>query len=169
MTVNVGNTPPDFNAPTGKFRLLAQDTVATDLNPPVAGQGQYSLFSDLEIAGYMAIYPDSLFRAVGTAYKALAGQAALRAKMVKDFDLQVDLTKRADALNSAADAFFERADADDLLSGAHSTFDITAPSGQPSFRELVALPAEQWAFLHDEDIPLSPDGGVSPYLWDYPL
>lgn len=163
MTANIGNVPPDFNSPTGRFRLLAQDIVAADLTPAVPGQGQYSLFSDLEIAGYLAIYPDSLFRAVGTAYKALAGQAALRAKVVKDFDLQVDLTKRADALNEAADAFFERADADDLLSGAHSTFGITAPSNDPSFRELTSLPQEQWAFLEDIDLPITPDG--LPFLW----
>jgi hypothetical protein len=163
---NIGNTPPDFNAPTGKFRLIAQDINYTELSPSVPGQGAYELFSDAEIAGYMSLYPDSLFRAVGTAYRSLAGRAALEAKIVKDFDLQVDLTKKAAALEAAADAFFERADADDLLSGAHSTFGITAPNNDPSLREITSLPAEQWTWLEDIDSPIPPDGGL-PFLFNW--
>lgn len=162
--INAGTNPPDFNAPTGQFRLIANDTVATDSTPPVAGQGEYALFSDNEIAGYMALHPDSLLRAVGTAYLALSGRAAMEAKLIKDYDLQVDLSKRAAALAEAASAYFERADAEDLLSGAHSTFGITAANNEPSFRELMSLPAEQWSFIEDVDLPLLPDG--SP-LWQW--
>lgn len=165
MTLNEGNTPPDFNAPTGQFRLLANDTVATDLTPVVPGRGQYTLFSDDEIAGYLALYPTSLLRAVGTAYNALAGQAALRAKMVKDFDLQVDLTKRAGALADAARAYFDRADADDLITGANSTFGVTSPVSDPSLLEVASLPAEQWTWLEDVDAPLPYTTGLPPFLW----
>jgi hypothetical protein len=165
MAQNVGNTPPDFNAPTGQFRLLASDTVATPLSTPVAGRGEYTLFSDDEIAGYLALYPNSLLRAVGTAYNALAGQAALRAKMVKDFDLQIDLTKRAGALADAAESFFKRADADDLLNGTNSTFGVTAAETDPSVGEVIGLPAEQWAWLEGTDAPFPYSAGLPPYLW----
>lgn len=165
MTPNVGNTPPDYNSPTGKFRLLVQDVVATDLVPAVTGQGQYTMFSDDEIAGYLSIYPTSLFRAVGTAYKSLAARAALEAKIVKDFDLQVDLTKKSAALNDAADAFFARANDDDLLSGARSTFDVVAPDNSPSLGELTGLPIEQWAWKEGIDIPAQL--GVAPFLWNW--
>lgn len=164
--VNEGNVPPDFNAPTGRFRLIAQDTVATDLTVPVAGRGQYALFSDDEISGYMAIYPDNIFRAVGTAYLALAGRASLQAKLVKDFDLQVDLTKRSAALNAAAEAFFERADADDLLSGAHSTFGLTPMNTDPTLAEVTGLPIETWAWKEGIDIPAQING-LPPYLWEW--
>lgn len=161
---NVGSNPADFNSPTGQFRLLANDTVATELPTPVAGQGQFALFSDAEIAGYMGLYPESILRAVGTAYTALAGRAAMEAKLVKDFDLQVDLSKRAEMLTDAAKAYFARADADDLLSGAHSTFGVTPANSDPSFREVAGLPMEQWGFLEDVDTPFGPDG-LPPYLW----
>jgi hypothetical protein len=125
---NPGIAPPDFTTPVGQFRLLAQDTNFVDLIPTVDGQGGFDLFSDAEIAGYLAMYTGySLYRAVGSAYQALAARASMVAKMVKDYDLQVDLTKRSTALQETANAMFERAEKEDLLTGAVSTFDLTAP------------------------------------------
>lgn len=96
---NVGTTPPDFTTPTGQFRLLAQDVNAVELSPPVTGSGSYDLFSDAEIAGYIAMYSGyCLYRAVAAGYTGLAARAAMSAKVTKDFDLQVDLSKRSDAL-----------------------------------------------------------------------
>lgn len=124
----VGTTPPDYTAPIGQFRLLAQDTHYVDLNPTQPGQGTFDLFSDAEISGYLAMYEGySPYRAVGAAYQGLAARAALQSKMVKDYDLQVDLTKQATALQATAEAMFERADKEDVLTGATSTFDLTAP------------------------------------------
>lgn len=164
---NLGDTPPDFSAPIGMFRLLAQDTNYVPLSPAVAGQGSYDLFSDAEVTGYIAMFAGfSLFRAVGAAYAGLAGRASMEAKIAKDYDLQVDLTKRAEALQSMAQAFLAQADHDDELSGVLSTFGITAPDATPSLAELTNLPMEQWAVLNDIDLP-SPIIGFPPYLWNW--
>lgn len=163
---NIGQTPPDYSAPIGRFRLLAQDTNYVDLDPVVIGQGSYDLFSDAEVSGYIAMYDGySMYRPAAAAYTGLAARAAMSAKVAKDFDLQVDLSKRADALREIAAEFLARADEEDLRSGALSTFGITEPDMQPSLAELAGLTVEQWAFLNGVDIPTYPLDGIPPYLW----
>lgn len=137
----IGQTPPDYSSPSGQFRLLAQDTTYSPLNPAQVGQGLYDLFSDAEVSGYLAMYEDySIYRAVGAAYQGLAGRAAVDAKMVKDYDLQVDLTKRAASLQAIADAMLERAEREDQLSGASSTFGLTEPACDPRTELYFELP-----------------------------
>lgn len=91
------------------------------------GFGEYALFSDDEINGFIGQYPGSLLRAVGYGYLALAARAAMQSKDVKDYDLSADLTKRAGDLRSTARAYFDRADAEALLTGANSTFEVDLP------------------------------------------
>lgn len=137
----VGNTPPDYSAPIGQFRLLAQDTNFVDLIPASPGSGTFDLFGDDEISGYLAMYQGySMYRAVGAAYTGLAARAAMSAKMVKDYDLQVDLTKRAASLQAIADAMLERAEREDQLSGASSTFGLTEPACDPRTELYFELP-----------------------------
>lgn len=163
---NNGQTPPDFSTPIGQFRLLAQDVNSVPLSPVVAGQGSFDLFSDSEISGYINMYDGySMYRAVAAGYTGLAARAAMSAKIAKDYDLQVDLSKRADALREIAAEFLSLADDEDLRSGALSTFGITAPDAQPSLAELAGLTIEQWAFLNGVDIPTYPLDGIPPYLW----
>lgn len=108
--MNTGLYPLDANTNVGKFRLTIGDTVATNIT---GDQGDYSYFSDAEITQFLFLGGDSVPRAVGFAYRAWAGQAAAEAAVIKDFDLQVDYTKRAAALSDQADFWFAQADADD--------------------------------------------------------
>lgn len=119
-----GAVPPNFTSPIGQFRLLANDVNYTSLGTDV---GDYVLFSDDEINGFIGLHPESLLRAVGYGYLALAARAAMESKDVKDYDLSADLTKRAGDLRSTARAYFDRADAEALLTGANSTFGVGYP------------------------------------------
>lgn len=120
---NRGIVPPNFTSPTGQFRLLALDTVYTNA---ASGQGDYALFSDEEINGLIALYPNML-RAVGYGYLGLSARAAMESKDVKDYDLAADLTKRAADLRSTARAYFDRADEEAARTGEDSTFGVTEP------------------------------------------
>lgn len=117
-----GAVPPNFTSPTGQFRLLAADVNYTNASN---GFGDYELFSDDEINGLIGLHPDSLLRAIGYGYLALAANAALQSKDIQDYDLAADLTKRAGDLRSTARAYFDRADFEANLTGADSTFGIT--------------------------------------------
>lgn len=118
-----GAVPPDFRSPTGQFRLQANDLNYTPTTP---GFGEYELFSDDEINGYLT-QTNSILRAVGFGYLGLAGRAALESKTVKDYDLSADLTKRAADLRSQARALFEQADAEADRQGFDSFFDLDQP------------------------------------------
>lgn len=101
MAVNKGVAPPDMSTDVGKFRALVGDLSYEPLVPPVSGYGSYKLFSDAEIEVFLAA-SESFEGAAALAYTQLAGQAALESRTVKDFDLQVDLTKRATDLRLIA-------------------------------------------------------------------
>ena len=125
---NPGVYPLDPATPVGQFRLLTGDTQSVPLDPPVSGQQDYEKFSDAEIEGYLAAGGDSIPRAIGFAYLYLASQAAMESKSIRDFDLQVDLTKRAADLRAIAQMWFDRGDDDDL-SSAEEAFEIV-PTGR---------------------------------------
>ena len=110
---NRGIAPPDLTTDVGQFRILAGDTQYVELDPPEAGFGDYEKFSDDEIEGYLAQAEGSIPRAIGYAYLYLAGQAALTSTSVRDYDLQVDTTKRADGLIAIANMWFGKADAEE--------------------------------------------------------
>lgn len=102
------------------FRTTVGDTAYTEITPPPANPewtANYVLFSDLEAQTYIDQSDENSFRAAGWAFMTLSAQAALRAKSVKDYDLSVDLTKRAEDLRAAAQFFFDQADALDLEDG----------------------------------------------------
>lgn len=69
----------------------------------------------------------SVNRAIGFYYFSLAGAAAKSAKQIKDYDLQVDTTKRSADLRALGQWWFDRADDDDLIS-AEEGFEIV-PTG----------------------------------------
>lgn len=120
-----GTAPPNFNSPTGQFRLLANDAVFSNV---VDGFGQYALFSDDDINGLLGLHPESMLRAVGYGYLSLAANAAVQSTIVKDYDLSADLTKRAAELRSTARLFFDRADIEASRLGIDSTFGIDFPA-----------------------------------------
>lgn len=107
---NPGVAPLDPTSEVGKFRLMIGDTEYVPLDPPEPGFGDYTLFSDAEIEVFLE-QGEGPEEAAYFAYLQLAGSAALEAKSVKDFDLQVDLSKRAQELRLIAQMWRDRADA----------------------------------------------------------
>lgn len=125
--VNDGAVPVDPASEVGQFRVILGDTVAEGYTPPEPGRGDYAMFSDADIEGYLAA-GGSFYRGVGIAFLALAGNAALVAKSTKDFDLSLDTTKRPSELRLIAQYWFDRADKEDAA--AQDAF-FVAPLGDP--------------------------------------
>lgn len=123
MTVNRGIAPPDFETPVGAFRVLLGDVSFVPLDPVEQGYGSYNLFSDAEIEVFLTHSDGSEVGAAYFAYLQLAGEAAQEAKMVKDFDLQVDLTKRSSELRQVAREFKDRWDSLEV-----DIFEVSFPS-----------------------------------------
>lgn len=128
---NPGEWPLDPTSEVGRFRVLAGDTNSEPYDPPEPGFQNYTLWSDAEIEALLTTYPDSQFRAIGFAFLGLASKAALESKNIKDHDLSVSTEKRADHLRLIAQAWFDRADEDDDLTGAGAWFDVV-PTGRQS-------------------------------------
>lgn len=120
---NPGAVPVDYGTSIGKFRLRTNDTTYAPLDPPVAGQGDFTYNSDAEIQGFLNDAGDSVSRGVAYFYLTLAGQAAEQSKSVADTDLKVDLTKRAEDLRKQAAAWLDLADTEDALAGTTDIFD----------------------------------------------
>lgn len=117
---NPGIYPPDLASPVGQFRALTGDLNAEEYDPPVEGIRNYEMFSDAEIEAYLSQSEGSISRAIGFAYLYLAGQAAKESLTVRDYDLQVDSTKRAADLRAIAEMWFGRADDEDANAGAEA-------------------------------------------------
>ena len=120
---NIGVAPPDPTTLVGQFRIVYGDSEFIELDPPVPGQGEYSELSDAEIESFLAQGRDSVTRAIGFYYLALAGQAAKQSMSVADYDLRVDLTKRAGDLREQAQYYFRQADEEDEREGFNDIFD----------------------------------------------
>lgn len=110
---NDGAVPLDPTSKVGQFRVTIGDSVAEAYDPPVAGRGNYAMFSDLDIEGFLAMAGDNVSRAIGFSYMALAGKAAIETKSVSDFDLKIDNTKRPAELRLIAASWFAQADGEE--------------------------------------------------------
>lgn len=124
---NPGAYPLDPESSVGQFRILYGDMDSVPYDPVEPGFQNYEELSDAEIVGYLALGNDSPSRGIGFYYLRLSGDAAKRSKSVKDYDLQVDLSKRAADLRATAQMWFDTADADDNLS-LEDAFEIV-PTG----------------------------------------
>lgn len=138
---NAGVAPPDYNTDVGKFRLLTSDTYYVPLVPAVAGQGDYTLFSDAEIDGYLAM-EDSVYRAAGLAFMGLAATAAREAESVKDFDLAVDRRDKSKALMEQARWFYTEAER--LDGEGNEGFTIVSTGRRLTVAELAELPTTDY-------------------------
>ena len=126
MTILEGNPgvfPLDPDSPVGRFRILYSITAFDEYSPPVEGFVNYRELSDVQIEGYVAQGDGSITRAIGYYLLAQASHHASESKMVKDYDLQVDLRSIADDLRQAAEAWFERADIEEINSGFGDLFE----------------------------------------------
>lgn len=115
---NRGVAPLDPQTPVGQLRALLRDTSFGPLTPPEAGFGNYAVFSDVDLAVYLAQNPDSLNRAAGEAIRSLALEVAAGERSVKTDDLAVDLRGRGKSLMEIAQSFFDDADAAEAASAA---------------------------------------------------
>lgn len=127
---NPGEYPVDLASNVGQFRALVGDLSSTPYDPAYPGVQNFVKFSDAEIEGYLAQGNGSVARAIGYSYLYLAGQAAEASKAIKDYDLQVDTTKRATELTNIAKIWFDQADGDDVIAGEEA-FEIV-PTGTSS-------------------------------------
>lgn len=124
---NPGAWPLDPATTVGQFRVLYGDITSEPYVPAQPGFQNYEELSDTEIEGFLAQGGDAPGRAIGYLYLAMAGQAAKESRSIKDYDLQVDLTKRAADLRAIAQMWFDRGDSDDLIAG-EDAFEIV-PTG----------------------------------------
>ena len=100
------------------------------LDPAVDGFQSYLINSDAEIESFLALGADSQSRAIGHWYLSMSGAAARESKSVKDYDLQIDLTKRSNDLRATALLYFSQADEEDSAAGLNEAFEIV-PTGRP--------------------------------------
>lgn len=133
---NPGEYPVDLTSDVGRFRALTGDLNSTPYSPVEPGFQNFEKFSDAEIEAYIAQGGDSINRAIGFAYLYLAGQAAMESQSVRDYDLQIDNTKRAADLRAIAQFWFDQADGEDVISGEEA-FEIvpTGTTGGPFIPE----------------------------------
>lgn len=125
MTVNRGVAPLNPASEVGQMRLLLGDTTYVAMVPVEPGFGNYTLFSDNEITAFL-VSGGSQEGAAALAYLQLAGAAAMESKSIKDVDLQVDLTKRANDLRQIAAMWQSKADA--AAADVFELFDTVAPA-----------------------------------------
>lgn len=128
--MNKGEAPLNPATAVGQFRVLIGDVESVPLDPVQIGFGDYAMFSDDEIEVFLD-RGGSFEEAVYYGYNSLATSAALEAKTVKDMDLSVDLTKRANELRALASMWRDKAGA--LSADIFETFDtvVERPKGSP--------------------------------------
>lgn len=127
---NPGEFPVILESKVGQFRALTGDLNSTPYDPAYPGFQNFVKFSDAEIEGYLAQGGDSVARAIGYSYLYLAGQAAMESAAIKDYDLQIDKTKRAADLTAIAKLWFGQADGEEITAGEEA-FEIV-PTGTSS-------------------------------------
>lgn len=129
--VNRGIAPFQPQTEVGEFRALAGDTQYVPLVPAESGYGNYTFWSDDEITAFLAS-SESVPWAIYSAYLQAASTAAAQSVTIKDFDLSVDLSKRADGLRAIAALWLSRAQDDDLIAG-EDAFEIVPTGGRHAF------------------------------------
>lgn len=125
---NPGVYPLDPSTPVGQFRVAYPDKNSVPLDPPVVGQQDYEKFSDLDIEGFLALGGSSILRAIGYALLQKASAAAEESSVVKDYDLSIDLTKKAADLREQAAEYFALADQQD--SAGEDAFTVVRIGGR---------------------------------------
>lgn len=140
---NPGVFPYDPTTTVGSFRTVYGDIASVPLSPTVVGYQDYTYFSDDEIIVFIDQGQQNVLRGVGFAILQAANAASLQSKMVKDYDLQVDLTKRAADLRSTANQYFDIANQYDERAGLFDYFDFIETGSIPNFYPTGLL----WPFL----------------------
>lgn len=130
-----GAFPVDPETEVGSLRAVIGDTTSTQYDPPEPGFASYLMFSDQELEVFLA-RGGTVLSGAGFAYLALSAQAALASQQIRDYDLQVDTTKRAADLRAIAQAFFDQ----DIAGGSSDYFDIVPTGKRHERAELAERP-----------------------------
>lgn len=124
----LGVAPPNPTTSVGRLRLLLGDSTYTELDPPVAGLGDYTTFSDDELEQFLLAGGDNINRAAGFAYLQWAAAAAGTSGSVRTQDLSADTRGKSAEFRELAKFYFGLADEDDANTGLNDAF-FVAPTG----------------------------------------
>ena len=128
--MNPGVYPLDPTTDVGRLRALLGDTSAIELSPPVVGQRDYAVFSDVALASYIAITGSNLFRAAAAAVQTLALASAQTGGdkfSIKADDLGLTIGGDGASLSDIVTAFLRQADAVDA-GEVNDFFEVVAPA-----------------------------------------
>lgn len=139
MAENPGKYPLDPSSKVGQVRVLLGDTSSVPFDPPIPGEQNYEMYSDVEIEAFLGQSDDSVEGAIYWAYMQMAGAAAREAKSIQDFDLRVNTEKRAEYLLSIAREWKERWDSQ--TADIFEVFDVVQPDS--CVPELAAWPVKR--------------------------
>lgn len=145
---NPGAYPLDPGTDVGRFRLVYGDTDSTPYSPVEPGFQNYEELSDDEIEAFLSQGSNSINRAIGYYYISLAGAAAKQSRSIKDYDLSVDVSKRAADLRAIAQWWFDLADNDDATS-AEEAFEIVPIGDQGDFIPEGTIPIYGRSYIWD--------------------
>lgn len=102
----------DYANPAGQVRLLLADVAADET------------LSDEQIQGFLTLRKQSVYRAAAAALRAIAISEALRSKVIRAQDVQVDGAKLATELRALAKTYDDQAAADEAAEVDDSFFSV---------------------------------------------
>ncbi|WP_285240067.1 hypothetical protein [Pseudarthrobacter sp. MEB009] len=103
-----------YETPVGQVRLLlAEAEVESE-----------QVLTDDQIRGFLTLRKDSVYRAAAAALRAIAISEALRSKVIKAQDVQVDGAKLATELRALAKTYDDQAAADESAEDNGSFFSV---------------------------------------------
>ena len=128
---NRGATPISATTNAGMLRLALRDTVGVPLSPAETGYLSYGWFSDADLAVFLTLGRNSVIRAAGEAYMAMAHELALQSASATSADMRADNTKRAEQMTKLAEERFKQADlADEAAVAADFYAELVDPLRQ---------------------------------------
>lgn len=131
MTPNEGQSPPDFQTPVGRVRLLLGDTdprpILDDEGNAIPGRGTYMWYSDDEMASLLEIHGQKVRLVAAGVLRGIAASQAMRLKRWSSADLSVNGPAVSDALLKAAAALVDEQRAEDEADAGD--FFVMAPVG----------------------------------------
>ncbi len=122
-----GAYPLNPASAVGQVRLNVGDSIAT---LPSGQAPQYGFFSDAEILSFLTAAGDSVTRATGLAYFALARDLIAVGKSIKTDDQALDTRHRGKDMLEVGRSWIAEADAADAAA-ANDYFDIVDPHCYP--------------------------------------
>ena len=145
---------------------MVGDLNSESYTPVEPGFQSFEKFSDAEIEAYLAQGDGSINRAIGYSYLYLAGQAAMEALAIKDYDLQVDSTKRAADLRAIAQMWFGLADTDDISSAEEGFVLVPTGTNSGGFTPELAPPIWGRQYTSSPARPSAPSNGAPDLIPD---